>query len=1132
MTTPSAARLARVARRLVVALVAVTVLLGLGLVLAGDRIYPPLLEFVARTGADLHVTTRGPVTVEFGSTLRLTASDVDVEPLVRGDWQTEIGDIGLDIDAMALLRGRLRLDALTLDDTRLRIRRSEESGADASFGLLAGAHTRVQNLDITVEGDTPADRHVISIQHAEVQPVQGGRPQAVARGSIDGHALSIDARLATRAEAVDGGMSYPLQGSLEVAGWNLEATLDGHLAQPTEGRGLALQVEAQVSDVAPLAALLGTPWPSTGSLSFSASLAGDLPSPRLLKVTARLEDGNGAQARIEGAGISLASREVERLDVHYEGPLPAGLLDTHPGLKLEADVSLAGRPGDYSLTVDSLQALLVNDARLTASGTLALRDGAGVSLDSTEFDKLDMRYEGALPAGLLENDPGLQFAVSVSLAGKPGDYRLGVDSLQVSLPDSSRLTATGTLALETFNHWASARSQLHLVANVANLASLAGLTGITFPAVELVSASGDLTGTLGNASIENLRAEFGASGHQLATTTGRLGPLRLVATDGAPETGASTDLQVVLAPTDSRELDALLDIELKPPGTWSGQWRVQFGGNDWRLGSLALTAGREDATRIRISGDANGRGAPDAGIKRILTGAAEPYDLVDLHVAVETHSARDTARLLGLSVPALGAMKMHSRLLVDKGHYALQDIDLQSLGELGLTVRGSIGALRTFDDVDLRIAIAPTPSQLVGQSLDLVLPVTAPIAFDLTLRHEAPQPLRIAGDAHVGSSDFKVDVTAEYTGQRPLVKGSIHAAVFATGDFWPAEPAAASITAASGTVGSAKAPATGGPLGILGLLPGMGFVLREYGQPQQQPAQDEPTPKASQQASETPADDGLLPWRRLQGVDVDIAFRIDELRGRTLSAGPLEARLVDTGGLVELGPLNLHFKGGSLELHGVADANANPPTASFHGRGVDIPLAELVADDDALASDITGDLSFDYEMKTAGLTVPELRSSVSGEIRAVLENGQLPLSDLRLASGSLGRWMLTWTASDKRTPVPCAVAQFEIEGGIATAKTLFLSSSAADVYGAGTVDLRSDTLDLRATPKSSGLSVGRPLTIHISGPISAPTINTENTAAVLMQYGSSVAGSALLPASILFPSMLDLFDNGESSPCK
>ena len=111
------------------------------------------------------------------------------------------------------------------------------------------------------------------------------------------------------------------------------------------------------------------------------------------------------------------------------------------------------------------------------------------------------------------------------------------------------------------------------------------------------------------------------------------------------------------------------------------------------------------------------------------------------------------------------------------------------------------------------------------------------------------------------------------------------------------------------------------------------------------------------------------------------------------------------------------------------------------------------------------------------------------------------------------------------------VAFFD-KDGLAEAQTLYLKTERSAAYGIGTIDLRSDTLDLTITPKVSGISLSPPPTVRIHGPLADPDVDVANASAVLLRYGEEVATSMAFPPAILLRHLFGRATSSDSTPCR
>jgi uncharacterized protein YhdP len=96
----------------------------------------------------------------------------------------------------------------------------------------------------------------------------------------------------------------------------------------------------------------------------------------------------------------------------------------------------------------------------------------------------------------------------------------------------------------------------------------------------------------------------------------------------------------------------------------------------------------------------------------------------------------------------------------------------------------------------------------------------------------------------------------------------------------------------------------------------------------------------------------------------------------------------------------------------------------------------------------------------------------------------------------------------------CLVARFDFEDGIATARQLVLETDKVQAVGAGTLDLRDQTMDFvfQPRPKQNDL-VGEVGPVGVKGPLSGPEIQLTKGTVATKVIGETVG----LPLHLLRP---------------
>ena len=479
-------------------------------------------------------------------------------------------------------------------------------------------------------------------------------------------------------------------------------------------------------------------------------------------------------------------------------------------------------------------------------------------------------------------------------------------------------------------------------------------------------------------------------------------------------------------------------------------------------------------------------------------------------------------------VPDLHEFSIRDSVLVHRAGQVTHRLEIKRLTGLPDLARGRLDAsfIGTFDDVafnltgetgllrrlaardepfpidvkvavaDLEVALAGTIAEpLVGKGLDLAVKATAPGSAGLsTLVGEAlPEtgPISISlklGDADgryrleqialaFGESDVAGALTLTPEGPRPRVAGRL----------------------TSDRIDLRKLVPAGGP------------------------------------GPESRPDDGRLfsdarlDLAPLGLVDLDLAIAIGNLETGTLSLAEVQASLKLEAGTLTLKPASARLAGGDLTFTTTLDSAAKPARLALESRlqGGDLgDLVRTLADSDL----ITGKLDLNVAASGRGGSVRTLMAGLDGQASLVVTEGVIANKYADFLAADLLRAVAAGAQDRAETKVNCAVADFPIERGLATAKVLLIDTERITVTGEGTVNLATETLDLKLKPKpkdASLLSLATP--VNVSGTLASP-IATPDPTTLGTGVAAAVVGNILLPGIGLLAPLLSAGAD-EKHPC-
>lgn len=264
--------------------------------------------------------------------------------------------------------------------------------------------------------------------------------------------------------------------------------------------------------------------------------------------------------------------------------------------------------------------------------------------------------------------------------------------------------------------------------------------------------------------------------------------------------------------------------------------------------------------------------------------------------------------------------------------------------------------------------------------------------------------------------------------------------------------------------------------------------------------------------------DAPLQVDRLRVMDGTLSYRATSVKRNTF-----EIRQVNLGadlkdGILNLDPVSFAFNRGELNGTARIDAAKDMPYSTVDFRLAGYPLESIVPGRNGV-SPITGRALGRARLEGPGNSIHDFAASSKGSISLVVPQGQMRAAFAELLGINAGAGLLKLLSGDQsQSRIRCAVADFNVVGGTATARTLVIDTDVVVAKGSGTIDLGTETMNLRIdgdTKKPRLLRVWAPITIR--GSLTAPRVGVD-VGAVAGQVGVVGALGALLsPLAAILP---------------
>jgi uncharacterized protein involved in outer membrane biogenesis len=264
--------------------------------------------------------------------------------------------------------------------------------------------------------------------------------------------------------------------------------------------------------------------------------------------------------------------------------------------------------------------------------------------------------------------------------------------------------------------------------------------------------------------------------------------------------------------------------------------------------------------------------------------------------------------------------------------------------------------------------------------------------------------------------------------------------------------------------------------------------------------------------------DAPLNVERLRAMDGTLRYRAARVKRNALDIRQVDLGAALKGGVLDLDPVAFTFNRG--ELRGTARINATRATpysaVDFRLRGY--PLESIIPARGG-APTVTGRALGRAKLEGPGASVHDFAAGSKGAISLVVPQGRIRSAFAELlginVTAGLGKLL---GGDQSASEIRCAVADFTVAGGTATARTFVVDTTPVLARGAGTIDLGAETMNLRIdgeTKEARLIRLWSPIVIQ--GPLVAPRIGIDS-GSVAGQVGLGAALGALInPLVALLP---------------
>lgn len=482
----------------------------------------------------------------------------------------------------------------------------------------------------------------------------------------------------------------------------------------------------------------------------------------------------------------------------------------------------------------------------------------------------------------------------------------------------------------------------------------------------------------------------------------------------------------------------------------------------------------------------------------------EPDRDTDFQVAVRADPDADSAE--GVTAKGNGKYRGESFKLEFQGNSPL---DLLTPGDpyamqlhvaaadTEATLKGQVFDPRALkaSDLNLELTLAgPDPARLY-KLVDLPLPSLPPYRVTGQLIREG-KGWKLSGfDGSVGDSDLHGDIALSYQGDRPMLNAKLRSESLDFDDL--------------GT--------------LVGGSPGTG-------------AGETAAPEQQRRRGGSEQSDRVLPQqeadlKQLRQIDADVQFQGDNVRAGKLPIDQVELHFILDQGKLRFDPLRFRAGGGNVDTQIVGDATGKQLDLKINGEFSKLNLQRLLADLD-IANDSVGTIGGRAKLWMKGNSTAALLASTDGGVYLIMTGGRLDRVLVELAGLDIGEAILAKLGGGKQTiPINCGYADMQAKTGVLHLSDVIIDSTDTLFVADGTINLRTEQLDLQLIPKPKDVSlIAARSNLHIGGTLGDPKVRP-GPATLLKGAASAALAAVAGPAAALVP-LIETGGGQESASCR
>ncbi|MGH8354906.1 MAG: AsmA family protein, partial [Pseudomonas sp.] len=267
--------------------------------------------------------------------------------------------------------------------------------------------------------------------------------------------------------------------------------------------------------------------------------------------------------------------------------------------------------------------------------------------------------------------------------------------------------------------------------------------------------------------------------------------------------------------------------------------------------------------------------------------------------------------------------------------------------------------------------------------------------------------------------------------------------------------------------------------------------------------------------------DKLLPveafrTERWRAMDADVQFTGKRIvRSEQLPFSDLYSHVSLEDGVLQLQPLRFGVAGGRLDANVRLDGRVEPVQGRATLSARHLKLKQLLPNFSPLQASLS-ELNGDADLAGRGNSLAALLGSADGELMLLVNDGTISRGLMEIAGLNLGSYLVTQLFGDREVRINCALANLQMQDGLARPRPFVLDTENALIQIDGTANFRNERLDLTISPDSKGMrlfSLRSPL--YVRGTFKQPDAGVKAGPLLARGAGVVLLGTAVAPAASL-----------------